>query len=454
MKRIATALGIAVLFAAAFLLVPSLFAQKQSPDELLTKARNAINPSLAGPHHLEAQVTVLLADGKKGKGTYVLDWAAPDKFREEVHLPGYDEVKIASGKTLYIKRNADYVPLRAVELSDLMHPLNALENLQRHKLRLEQDAKLTRNSGDQASKEQFGGSTLAIGHALCVIDSPFMSEMCADAKNYWPLKIPVDVPEMDNMLVLDKYKKLDGIYIPRERRYFENDEVTVEAMLKGFSSVKQFDPATFAPPAGAEQIDWCSSLIPALRQPVKSMPVSSINDFPGPEMLYGLVGTDGSLRKFAVIESAGSKADTAIVNIAGLIRFQPATCDGKPVESETTFVISEMDFLSSMYGGKIPEAGKDGFTSPKCTFCPTPQFTDAAFNSHTEGHVILSVIIETDGRAHDVRILKRLGAGLDESALKAVRDQWRFEPAKGPDGKPAAVHTIVEVDFNIYGKAF
>jgi protein TonB len=101
-------------------------------------------------------------------------------------------------------------------------------------------------------------------------------------------------------------------------------------------------------------------------------------------------------------------------------------------------------------GGGPPEAGQNGYSIPSCLYCPTPPFSDASFKLKIQGVVVLDAIIGADGRATNVHLSKGLGYGLDESAIKYVRDIWRFKPAIGPDGKPSAVHMLVEVDFNIY----
>jgi protein TonB len=101
-------------------------------------------------------------------------------------------------------------------------------------------------------------------------------------------------------------------------------------------------------------------------------------------------------------------------------------------------------------GGGPPEAGQNGYSYPSCLYCPTPPFSDASFKLKIQGAVVLDAIIGADGRASNIHLSKGLGYGLDESAIKYVRDIWRYKPALGPDGKPAAVHMLVEVDFNIY----
>ncbi len=39
----------------------------------------------------------------------------------------------------------------------------------------------------------------------------------------------------------------------------------------------------------------------------------------------------------------------------------------------------------------------------------------------------LSLTVGSDGRAHDIKVVKRLGHGLDEKAVEAVA-MWTFDP--------------------------
>jgi outer membrane biosynthesis protein TonB len=45
--------------------------------------------------------------------------------------------------------------------------------------------------------------------------------------------------------------------------------------------------------------------------------------------------------------------------------------------------------------------------------------------------------------------LTGLPCGLTAAAIEAVK-KWKLAPAKGPDGKPAAVRQMIEVRFNLY----
>lgn len=96
-----------------------------------------------------------------------------------------------------------------------------------------------------------------------------------------------------------------------------------------------------------------------------------------------------------------------------------------------------------------PPSGKNGYTYPRCVFCPPAQYSPAALRKKYEDTVKMEAIITTGGRAADIKILRASGLGLTEQAIEAV-EKWRFAPALGPDGKPAAVRQVIEVTFHLY----
>ena len=97
-----------------------------------------------------------------------------------------------------------------------------------------------------------------------------------------------------------------------------------------------------------------------------------------------------------------------------------------------------------------PQAGKNGYTMPTCLYCPNPQYATRAFRMREQGQIVLDAIIGVDGRAHSVTVLHGLACGLDQQALDAIENVYRFRPANGPDGKPASVRIVFEIEFRIY----
>jgi len=61
--------------------------------------------------------------------------------------------------------------------------------------------------------------------------------------------------------------------------------------------------------------------------------------------------------------------------------------------------------------------------------------------------VLLSLIVDENGKAVAIKVAKSLGLGLDEKAIQAV-EKWRFKPGM-KDGKPVPVIASVEVNFRL-----
>jgi len=99
------------------------------------------------------------------------------------------------------------------------------------------------------------------------------------------------------------------------------------------------------------------------------------------------------------------------------------------------------------YGGGVYTVG-GGVSAPRAIYKPDPEYSPEAREAKYQGTVVLSLVVAPDGRAHELRVVRSLGMGLDEKAIEAVK-QWRFEPAR-KEGKPVAVAIDVEVNFRLF----
>lgn len=97
--------------------------------------------------------------------------------------------------------------------------------------------------------------------------------------------------------------------------------------------------------------------------------------------------------------------------------------------------------------GAQQESGKT--IAPKLIHKVEPEYSQEARDAGLEGTVVLGVEVGTDGLAHGIRVLRRLGMGLDEKAVETVRS-WKFEPGTR-DGKPVAVSAAIEMNFRLSG---
>ncbi len=92
-----------------------------------------------------------------------------------------------------------------------------------------------------------------------------------------------------------------------------------------------------------------------------------------------------------------------------------------------------------------PNLGDGRETAPRLLRKVEPEYSEEARQARLQGTVMLSAEIWEDGRAHNFRVQRSLGLGLDERAIEAVK-QWRFSPGV-KYGKPVRVAVRFEVRF-------
>ncbi len=78
---------------------------------------------------------------------------------------------------------------------------------------------------------------------------------------------------------------------------------------------------------------------------------------------------------------------------------------------------------------------------------PTPTYTDEARAKRIEGEVLLEVVFEASGKLRVLKIVRGLGHGLDDSAVRAA-EQIRFKPAL-KDGQPSDSMAVVHIIFQL-----
>lgn len=97
-------------------------------------------------------------------------------------------------------------------------------------------------------------------------------------------------------------------------------------------------------------------------------------------------------------------------------------------------------------GGGVYGVG-GGVTRPVLIYQVMPEFSEEARKAKHSGIVTLAAIIDTGGKARDIRVVKSVGMGLDEKAIEAVT-QWKFRPGM-KDGQAVNVRMTVLVTFHL-----
>jgi TonB family protein len=205
----------------------------------------------------------------------------------------------------------------------------------------------------------------------------------------------------------------------------------------------------------------------------------------GEQQLFVIVDHQGNPRDIYFISAAGNDLDKVALKVVEGDRFKPGTHGGAPAAVAITVSVKMDGCLATVKDGKqktlhfwlrskpvqalhlatdspqdslLPAIrGADeprlykvggGVTAPRAIFQPEAEFTDAARSAKFGGNCVVSLVVNAEGMPENVRVVRRLGYGLDENAVSAVK-RYRFRPAMTKDGPvPAAIS--VSVSFKIY----
>jgi len=109
------------------------------------------------------------------------------------------------------------------------------------------------------------------------------------------------------------------------------------------------------------------------------------------------------------------------------------------IQVETTDVMS-------VCSAALPQSAPCA-TAPRAVSKENPTYSEKARRAHLEGVVTLGLEVDDKGNTRDIRVVKSVGGGLDEEAIKAVK-RWKFESGTY-EGKPVSVRLNVEVSFRL-----
>jgi TonB family protein len=129
-----------------------------------------------------------------------------------------------------------------------------------------------------------------------------------------------------------------------------------------------------------------------------------------------------------------------------------ATGDGSARANITRGTVRQSGFGDSDPAAAAPVKPKPAEAVPRVTPAeviskPTPVYTEEARKLRIEGEVLLEVVFESSGKIHVKRVIRGLGHGLDDSAIRAA-EQIQFKPAM-QDGRPTDFDAVLHIVFQL-----
>lgn len=76
------------------------------------------------------------------------------------------------------------------------------------------------------------------------------------------------------------------------------------------------------------------------------------------------------------------------------------------------------------------------------------KYPEVARKAHVEGRVIVQFTVDENGNVRDAEILRGVGAGLDEEAIRVISEHAKFTPGR-QNGKPVAVKLSIPIVYKL-----
>jgi TonB family protein len=170
---------------------------------------------------------------------------------------------------------------------------------------------------------------------------------------------------------------------------------------------------------------------------------------PGATVVRLTVGKDGTPRDVHLAPAGGAAGD-AVVKAVQSWKFNRAHGKEKAVEAQGYVEFAcrpagDAEKMPPIQAPADPIAGS--MSAPVLVKKVAPEYTEQARRARVQGTSMLYVRITPAGKATEIHILRRLGMGLDQKAIEAVK-LWEFHPGmKG--GHPVTVEATIEVNFKL-----
>jgi len=90
-----------------------------------------------------------------------------------------------------------------------------------------------------------------------------------------------------------------------------------------------------------------------------------------------------------------------------------------------------------------------GITALNTYFNKTLEYPKSALKKHTEGKVYVRFVIKKNGDVDDLKLLKGIGEGCDEEAIKVVEQMPKWNPAFHK-GESVASYVTIPIEFTLH----
>ena len=123
----------------------------------------------------------------------------------------------------------------------------------------------------------------------------------------------------------------------------------------------------------------------------------------------------------------------------------------KKFEAEQAKLENQSQGLRNGEATPLNAAARSGVEKPpRAIYSPGAEYTEEARRAQLQGTCVVSLVVGVDGKPTNIVVTKKLGLGLDEKAVEAVR-KWKFEPGTRY-GRPVPSRLNLSLTFKLFGQ--
>lgn len=296
------------------------FASKQEMDAaaLIERAKQLsdIRAEGAPPFRLKIDFKIINDDASVVDGSYTETWVSKAQWRRETDLGDFRRVQIVAGKKLWV---VDSMTVFLREMADIPGITDI------NKLRPDQ-WKSGKDHDINGIRVHCLENSLSAKWEACF--------ETASGTLYAELSPSYPPTEGDKRVCLHSdYQKFGEYTVARSYECQDGRHRKLQARVVDLATYTTQDPTLFVPPEGAKESTNClgASKPPAV---IHRVDPSTPRAFSGTNVvtINVVVGIDGNPHNLQVISAPNRDYDEAALEAVRQWRFNPATCDGEPME--------------------------------------------------------------------------------------------------------------------------
>lgn len=320
-ERVCTALALCFLGAS---LAPRTWAK--NPDAraeaiaLIKKALDVSDIRAPGspPFELRGTLVVALEKGQNAIGTYQLDWASPDRWREEIHVDNYSRIRVGGAGKYWQQRSLNYELIPFNDLNGAIDYARVLRDTSRG------------IEAGPGSKVSLKSRKIDGQDATCASISGGYEEFCFDSQTGTLLR--ADEKRGAGSLY-SSFTNFQGKLVPSVFEISFEKNLILSFRLESIAPLGDIDASTFTAPQNADVWPTCDAPV-APKLIHEAVPDFRNPGVSGDVFIYYVVGADGAIHNAKILAASSQHDGDITLQSLKNWKYQPRTCHGVPQPAE------------------------------------------------------------------------------------------------------------------------